>query len=214
MSQTPSSGTSQGSELDRLDPVDRVLAFLAKFVALDETDRQLIRKLTRIEHYPKGTLVVAEGDVARESWLVIQGCVRAFHRAHGGDQTVAFYTEFHPAIPPTYGNNTPSPVGFECLEDVVASATTPEEEARGLAEHPRFEAICRVMGEALMASLQQTQIEILTRTPEQRYLDLVARRPDLLQRVPQYHIATFLGIQPETLSRIRRRLSRRRTGPS
>jgi CRP-like cAMP-binding protein len=209
MKQSPSSGAGRDTELDRIDPVDRVLAFLSQFVTLDETDRQLIRKLTRIERYPKGTLLLAEGDVARESWLVIQGCVRAFHRAHGDDQTLAFYTEFHPALPPTYGNDTPSPLAFECLEDVVASATTREEEARGLAEHPRFEAICRVMGEALMAGLQQTQIEILTRTAEQRYLDLVARRPDLIQRVAQYHIATFLGIQPETLSRIRKRLSRR-----
>jgi CRP-like cAMP-binding protein len=66
------------------------------------------------------------------------------------------------------------------------------------------------MGEVLMARLQQAQIDAMTRTPEQRYLDLVAHRPDLLQRVPQYHIASFLGIQPETLSRIRGRLARRR----
>src|SRR5215468_7777409 len=121
MKETPSSGKGRGTELDRLDFVDRVLAFLSRFVALDETDRQLIRKLTRIEHYPKGTVLLAEGDVARETWLVIEGCVRAFHRTHGDDQTLAFYTEFHPAIPPTYGNDTPSPLTLECLEDVVAS---------------------------------------------------------------------------------------------
>ncbi len=210
MTPTPGSGTGRGADLDRLDPVDRVLAFLSQHVALDQTDRQLVRKLSRIERYPRGTVLLAEGAAARESWLVVQGCVRAFRRGGGDDRTLAFYTEFHPAIPPTHGTDAPSPVTFECLEEVVASASTPEEEARGLAEHPRFESICRVMGEALLANLQRTQIEILTRTAEQRYLDLVARRPDLLQRVPQYHIASFLGIQPETLSRIRRRLTRRR----
>ena len=61
-----------------------------------------------------------------------------------------------------------------------------------------------------MARLQVAHVDALTLTAEQRYLDLVARRPELLQRVPQYHIASFLGVQPETLSRIRRRLSRRR----
>jgi CRP-like cAMP-binding protein len=192
------------------DPVDRILAFLAQFVSLGEAERQLILRLTRIEHYPKGTQLLAEGEVARETWLVVQGCVRVFRRVDGADRTLAFYTELHPAIPPTYGTNTPSPVAFECLEEVVASASTREEEARGFAENPAFESICRVMGDVLMARLQEAYIDVSTRTAEQRYLDLVARRPDLLQRLPQYHIASFLGIQPETLSRIRRRLSRRR----
>lgn len=202
--------TPRDSDVEGLEPVARVIAFVSQFVALDDVDRQLIRKLTRIERYPRGTLLLAAGDVARESWLVIQGCVRAFQQEHGDDRTLAFHTEFHPIIAPTHGTDAPSPVAFECLEDIVASAATPEEEARGFAEHPRFESVCRVMGEALMANLQKTHIELLTRTAEQRYLDLVDRRPDLLQRVPQYHIATFLGIQPETLSRIRRRLTRRR----
>ena len=188
-----------------IDPVDRILAFLARFVTLGEAERQLVRKLTRIEHYPKGTQLLAEGAMARETWLVIEGCVRVFRQ----DRTVAFHTEFEPAIPPTYGTETPSPVAFECLEDVVASAATHEEEVRGLAENPAFESVCRVMGEVLMARLHEAHVDVLTRTAEERYLDLRARRPDLLQRVPQYHIASFLGIQPETLSRIRRRLSRR-----
>jgi len=187
------------------DPVERILAFLSQFVSFGETERALVRKLTRIEHYPRGRILLAEGQVARESWLVVQGCVRVF----GADRTVAFHTEFHLAIPPTLGTEAPSPVTFECLEDVVATASTREEEERGLAEYPAFESVCRVMGEVLLVRLQQAHIDTVTRSVEQRYLDLVARRPDLLQRVPQYHIASFLGIQPETLSRIRRRLTRR-----
>jgi CRP-like cAMP-binding protein len=181
------------------DPIERILAFLAQFVAFEDAERQLIRRITRIERYRKGTILLAEGDVARENWLVVEGCVRVY----AGDRTVAFHTEFHPAIPSTYGTDAPSLVGFECLEDVVASVSTPDEEARAFAEHPALESVCRTMGEVLMARLQQSHIETVTRSPEQRYLDLAARRPDLLQRVPQYQIASLLGIQPETLSRIR-----------
>jgi CRP-like cAMP-binding protein len=208
MAQAPPHRPSGGRGSDA-DPVDRLLAFLSQFVSFDEAERALIRRITRIERFPRGTVLLAEGAVARETWLVVEGCVRVFRRVHGGDRTVAFHTELHLAVPPTYGTDAPSPVAFECLEDVVASATTPEEEARGFAEHPGFESVCRVMGEVLVARLQQAHIDTVTRTAEQRYLDLAARRPDLLQRVPQYHIASFLGIQPETLSRIRRRRSRR-----
>jgi len=191
------------------DPIDRILAFLSEAVPLDEAQRQAVRDATRIERYPRGTLLLAEGQRACESWLVVQGCVRVFRVVDGRERTVAFHTEFHPAIPPTYGTDAPSPVSFECLEDVVASATTRPEEVRGFAEYPAFEGVCRVMSQVLMARLQAVHIDTLTRTAEQRYLDLVARRPDLLQRVPQYLVASFLGIQPETLSRIRRRVTRR-----
>src|SRR5262245_42416897 len=127
------------------DPVERILAFLGGFVALDQAQRQAIRQLTRIERYPRGRILLAEGAPAGESWLVIEGCVRVFRRVDGGERTMAFHTELHPAIPPSYGTDAPSPVSFECLEDVVASASTPAEEARAFAEHPAFESVCRVM---------------------------------------------------------------------
>jgi CRP-like cAMP-binding protein len=196
----------------RPDPVDRLLAFLARFVALTEEEQRIVRRLTRIERYPEGTLLLGEGAGARESWLVIEGCVRAFCHVNGRERTVAFHTELHPVTPPTLGTNAPSPLAFVCATDVVAGASTPEEVARGLADHPSFEVTCRLMGEVFLARLQEVHIETVTRTPEQRYRDLVAKRPDLLQRVPQYQIASFLGIQPETLTRIRRRRPARTLG--
>ena len=60
----------------------------------------------------------------------------------------------------------------------------------------------------LAAQLQEDLARYRTSTPEERYRGLIERRPDLLQRVPQYQIASYLGIQPESLSRIRKRLSR------
>lgn len=191
------------------DPVASILQFVGQFVSLSANEQQLIRDLTRVERYGKGTVLLSEGDVAHESWLVIEGCVRMFKGTADEARTLALHTELHLVIPPTYGTSAPSPVSIECLEDVVASASTAEEEARAFAQHPSFESVCRVMGDALRAHLQRAHIDAVTLTPEQRYLELVARRPELLQRVPQYHVASLLGIQPETLSRIRRRLVRR-----
>jgi len=190
------------------DPIDRILDFLGRFVVLGDEERRLIRKLTRIERYPKGTVLLQRGELARESWLVIEGCVRVARRLHGQDRILAFHTELHLAIPPTLGTQAPSPVTFTCIEDVVASASTEAELEQAFAQHTKFESICRVMGEVLMGEMQRGHIDLISRRPEQRYRDLVARRPELLERVPQYEIASFLGIQPETLSRIRRRRAR------
>lgn len=72
---------------------------------------------------------------------------------------------------------------------------------------PRFETLCRLLSEQLLAGNQAQFDAFRTSTPEQRYLHLMRTRPDLLQRVPQYQLASYLGIQPQSLSRIRKRLA-------
>src|SRR5262245_52115888 len=57
------------------DAIERILAFLSQFVSLDDAQRSAVHQVTRIARYRKGQLLVAEGDVARESWLVVEGCI-------------------------------------------------------------------------------------------------------------------------------------------
>jgi len=71
---------------------------------------------------------------------------------------------------------------------------------------PRFETLCRILSEELLAKSKAEFDEFKIASPEQRYLNLVQTRPDLLQRVPQYQIASFLGITDQSLSRMRNRL--------
>lgn len=205
----PKTATRGSRRLSDAAAVERILAFLAESVTLDEGQKAVVRASSRIERHPKGTILLAQGDIAHRTWLIISGCVRVSAKHGGEERTLDLLTEFHPASPPTYGTDTPSPVSFECLEDLVASGGTPDDEAAIFAAHPSFQSVCRIMGQVLMARMQKAHIDVLTRSPQERYLDMVERRPELLQRVPQYHIANWLGIQPETLSRIRRRLARK-----
>ena len=75
---------------------------------------------------------------------------------------------------------------------------------------PKFETLCRVLSEQLLAKNQSSFDEFKTTTPEQKYLNLLQNRPDLTQRVPQYQLASYLGITPQSLSRIRTRLSEKK----
>ncbi|MEQ9166519.1 MAG: Crp/Fnr family transcriptional regulator, partial [Fulvivirga sp.] len=74
---------------------------------------------------------------------------------------------------------------------------------------PRLESICRVSMEDDLGKHQEMLASHITKSPEQRYLKLLNERADLLQRVPQYHLASYLGVKPESLSRIRKRIQSR-----
>ena len=71
---------------------------------------------------------------------------------------------------------------------------------------PKFQQMCGVLSEELLAKQQINFDEFKTSSPEQRYLNLMQSRPDLIQRVPQHQLASFLGIKPQSLSRMRARI--------
>jgi CRP-like cAMP-binding protein len=94
------------------------------------------------------------------------------------------------------------------LEDTVAVVGTPDQEEKMLSEYPQLKSVCLAMTEIMAEKLQENLARYRTTTPEERYRDLIEKRPDLLQRIPQYLIASYLGVKPESLSRIRKRLCR------
>lgn len=71
---------------------------------------------------------------------------------------------------------------------------------------PQIETLNLALGEAIMAKHVEEFAEFKMASPEERYLNLLKNRPDLVQRAPQHQIASYLGIKPESLSRIRKRI--------
>ena len=90
--------------------------------------------------------------------------------------------------------------------DFCQSINTRANDSAPAKKYPRFETFCRTGMEKMMGEKQSQLAEFIVLKPEQRYLKLQEERPDLLNRVPQFQIASYLGIKPETLSRIRKRL--------
>ena len=82
-----------------------------------------------------------------------------------------------------------------------------EKETELYKRFPRFGEVCRVEMEKILGASQEKLTDFKKSTPKSRYLNLLKERPDLLNRVPQYQLASYLGIKPETLSRIRNRIA-------
>lgn len=175
---------------------------------LSEEEKKAITDLAIFRNFKKGTVLLKEGDISDESYFVIKGCLRCYYMIEGEEKTTAFYTESESLSPACAINNTPSEYHVACVEDSILSVGNPEMEKIIFEKFPRFETLCRILSEELLAKNQSSFAEFINSNPEQRYLNLLKTRPDLLQRVPQYQLASYLGITPQSLSRLRNRLSR------
>lgn len=165
--------------------------------------------LNTIKTFKKGEIIVTEGQYLKESYFVVEGILRQFKNVNGDEVTSNFYTDGE-AIFFVGSHTDPQPCLFslECLEDTSLSVVSFKVEKEMYTRFPRFEKMCRIKTEENLLKFQADFANYISSSPEQRYLRLQDTRPELIDRVPQYHLASYIGVKPESLSRIRKRVAR------
>lgn len=163
-----------------------------------------------VKEYPKGTILLRAGQVARDSYFNIKGLVRRYYLADGEEKTTSFFTE-EQAISSlnSYLHKIPSDHFLSCVEDCTLAVLNYDKEIELYKRVPKFESLCRVSMEEEFGKQQAALAAFITKSPEERYLHLLQTQPELIHRVPQYHLATYLGVKPESLSRIRKRVAQK-----
>ncbi len=187
---------------------DTLVQLMSSFIDLTNEEKQGILEAFPVKSYTKGTALLKEGQIAKDAFFVIQGCIRKYSIEDGEEKTAEFFTEFQSAVNfDSMSNNSPSKVYFTCTEDTTVAIINSEKESALYKKFPRFGEVCRVEMEKMFGASQEELTTFKNSTPKERYLNLLKERPNLVQRVPQYQLASYLGIKPETLSRIRKKIS-------
>lgn len=186
---------------------DILFEFISKYISLTEEEKNVILSLNLFRSFKKGTILLKEGQLSKNSYFVLQGCIRAYYVIDNEEKTTAFYTEMEALTPPCVITQTPSEYYVSCVEDTILTISNTDMEAEVNSKFPRFEALCRTFAEEILAKQTIDFDAFKTSSPEQRYLNLLEKRPDLIQRVPQYQLASYLGMKPESLSRVRARIA-------
>jgi CRP-like cAMP-binding protein len=187
---------------------NELLTYLSRFSAFSEAELADIAANLTVHTYEKGTVLLREGEISTKCYFVLKGCVRQYFLVDGEEKTTAFFTEEQSVVSFTsYSQQVPCNHYFACVEETTAMVGDPRNEAEMYERFPKLATLTREMMEQDFGKTQEEFAMFVTSSPEERYRHLLARRPELLQRVPQHQIASYLGVTPESLSRIRKRIS-------
>jgi CRP-like cAMP-binding protein len=180
--------------------------FIAKYISITDDEKQAILSLDIFRTVKKGTILLNAGQKTQDEYFILKGCIRKYYSIDGEEKTTAFFTEMEGLTPHCVKTNSPSDYFVSCLEDTILTIANPNMGVELFSKFPKFEKMCGILSEELLAKQQIDFDEFKTSSPEQRYLNLQQKRPDLIQRVPQHQLASYLGIKPQSLSRLRARI--------
>lgn len=186
---------------------DKAIQSIKAIVTLDAEQEEVLRSVFTYRKLKKKEFVLREGQVCDKVTFIHSGYVRLFYNIDGNENTIQFffentwYTDFDSLLTNDY-----------TLENVQALEATEIVQMKKsdlyqlYDTHPVFNKIGRIMTEKAFLSVSRLNKMRANDKPEQRYLNLFTQRPEVVEKIPQRYIASYLGIQPESLSRIRKRI--------
>ena len=187
---------------------NELTTYIKSFQILNEDEVKLIVDSSDVRAFKKGTILVKEGDIVSNCYFILKGCIREYIIKDGVEKSTAFYIEGDSVVSFTSATNkTPSKHFQVCAEDCVLTVGNESLENEMCEKIPRLKTIIHQETVKVTGQTKDDFAAFVTSSPEDRYKNLLENKPTLLERVPLHQIASYLGVTPESLSRIRKRIN-------
>ncbi len=184
----------------------KILEFFNTKYPFNQDGLQEFARSFQLKTYPKGHLLVHQEMVTDRLLFLEQGTVREFYAKDGKEMNTRFYVQ------PQFINDffsltrqTPTQKCLETLRQVQVRELRYDQFSELLKKYTCGHDFINKIFESIIEKKEQESFRHFSLTPDELYLDLLEHHPEWLQEIPLYHIATYLRMTPETLSRIRKR---------
>lgn len=184
--------------------------FVTKYVAFTNDELEIFHSYLKYKAVPKKTYLLQEGEICDFEAYVNKGCIRNYYiNEHGFEVILQFAIEdWLVSDIASFNDQKPSKIYIETLEDCELLMLSRKNKEELLEKVPKFERFFRMMVQKNLSSTQNRLINTIANTATEKYLDFIKLYPTIPQRVAQHHIASYLGISAEFLSKIRTKLSK------
>lgn len=181
-----------------------LLEYIKYYVNLTSELEQDVRKTFRIKQYPQGHRLISEGETCRNLYFLSRGTIRSFVIQKEKDITTWIYPEgYFVTAWGSFLKEEPSLEYMEFTQDAEVVFITKQSFELLFEKHPTLEKFWRYLLEEQVAELNDQFKDFMFTTAQEKYDALIKMFPDITQRINLGHIASFLGVTQETLSRIR-----------
>lgn len=182
---------------------------IAKYVLLDIEEKNVLEAFFQEKAIAKKTLLLREGEICKFEYYILKGCIRTFYVSESGiEVTLQFGMEdWWVSDIASFCEQIPSRLFIEALEDCDVLVLTSSTKEALLQKVPKLEHYFRLLVQKHLTSMQNRLINTISMSATARYLDFIQTYPCMLARVPQYYIASYLGMSAEFVSKIRKRLA-------
>jgi CRP-like cAMP-binding protein len=187
--------------------INSLLDSIQHVITISESEKTIITSFFKVKTYKKGDYFLAEGQVCKHVGFVTKGLLRYYINHDGEDKTYDFAQEsnfvcnYESFLP-----QAPSMKIIQALEDCEMLQISHTDLQLFYQSVRGAERFGRIVIEQVFVQTLQDLSSFYTDTPELRYEKFLKRHPALLQRISQYHVASYVGVKPQSLSRIRKRI--------
>ena len=186
---------------------EKLRTILSKVASFDESEWDYYRQHVEFVVFEKKDLLTRKGDVEHYVYFILSGIVRHFFVWE--EREVCLDFGFEKNLVSSYVSfvsQKPSDISIQALTSVKAFRIHYHHVEAMYAMSKRHEHFGRVIAERLFAHRLQREMILLSMSAEEKYRHLLSERPDLIRKIPVKDIASYLGIHPESLSRIRSKI--------
>ena len=185
---------------------------ISRYVVFDDYELEVFNSLLEYEQVPKKTILLQAGEHCNFEAFIISGSARKYYIDSNGAEVIlqlAIENAWLSDISFSIYENNPSHVFIETLEDCEFFMFTPESKEKLFEKAPRFERAYRILMQRHLAVTQNRLFGTIAKTATEKYIDFLENYPTLPNRFAQHYIASYLGISPEFLSKIRKKLAQK-----